>query len=182
MNKTVVCVLSAPQHPEPLFDALLDAGFDNRDISVAWLDEKHHGASDDVTPVATDVPGVAAAGASTGGYLGGTLGIFAGVGALVIPGLGPLYALGPLLSMFTGAAAGAAIGGMMGGLVGLGIPETEAQRYDALIRQGRMLISVHVATPGQARRAKQICLEHGGQDIYAITESEQAPAEQSQTT
>ncbi len=175
MNKTVVCVLSAPQQPEPLFEALREAGFDDNDISVAWLDESHHGQSKEAEPSATDAPGLAIAGASTGSYLGGTLGIFAGVGALVIPGLGPLYALGPLLSMFTGAAAGAAIGSMMGGLVGLGIPETEAARYDTLIRQGRMLISVKASNVERAKRAEEICLAHGGQDLFAMTESTADP-------
>jgi hypothetical protein len=40
-------------------------------------------------------------------WLGGTLGLLAGIGALAIPGVGPLIAAGPIM----GALAGLGVGG-----------------------------------------------------------------------
>ena len=39
-----------------------------------------------------------AAGVTTGGVIGGTLGVLAGIGALAIPGLGPFIAAGPIMA------------------------------------------------------------------------------------
>lgn len=165
MSHDVIGMLRAPRHPEALLEALRAGGFADEDISFAWLD----GA--ELRGPALSVAGeVAGAGMSTGGYLGGALGLFAAAGALLIPGLGPLYAMGPLVGLFTGAVAGAAIGGVAGGLIGMGLPETEAARYDAMIRQGRMLVWVHTASAEQFENASRICLEQGVEELAGIRE------------
>jgi hypothetical protein len=75
--------------------------------------------------------------------LGGALGWLAGVGALAIPGVGPLIAAGPILATLSGAALGGTVGGATGALVGLGIPEYEAQQYEGRLREGNILMCVH---------------------------------------
>lgn len=66
------------------------------------------------------------------------MGWLAGIGALAIPGIGPFIAAGPIMAALGGAAVGTAAGGIVGALVGLGIPEFEAKRYDAKIREGNI--------------------------------------------
>src|ERR1035438_9111534 len=90
----------------------------------------------------TKAPEGVAAGASAGGASGGTLGLLVGIGALVIPGLGPFIAAGPIMSALAGIGAGGAVGGFVGALAGMGIPEYEAKRYDGRVRQGGILGSV----------------------------------------
>ena len=97
--------------------------------------------------------------------IGGTLGLLVGIGALAIPGVGPLIAAGPLLAALTGAAAGATVGGVAGGLIGLGIPEIEAKRYENRIAEGNILISVHAETGDEVARAKEILEEADAEDI-----------------
>lgn len=64
------------------------------------------------------------------------LGLLAGIGALAIPGVGPLVApAGPIMAALSGAAVGAAIGGIGGALIGMGIPEYEAKQYETKIRR-----------------------------------------------
>ena len=63
-------------------------------------------------------------------YIGGTLGLLAGIGALAIPGIGPLIAAGPIVATLAGVGAGGAVGGIVGALVGMGIPEYEAKRFE----------------------------------------------------
>lgn len=82
----------------------------------------------------------AAAGALTGGALGGLGGVLAGLGALAIPGIGPIVAAGPIVAGLTGAAAGAGIGGLAGALIGMGIPEKEAKEYETHFNEGKILV------------------------------------------
>jgi hypothetical protein len=73
-----------------------------------------------------------------------------------------------------GAAVGGTAGGVIGGLVGLGMPEYEAKRYDAKIREGNILISVHVETSEQRSLAKDIFKHHDAKDISSASEAKPA--------
>src|SRR3954471_20931598 len=84
-------------------------GYDTADISVIGKDADDLDEINKVTGTKTE-KGLAA-GAATGGALGGVLGILAGVGALAIPGIGPIIAAGPIAAGLTGAAVGAGAGG-----------------------------------------------------------------------
>ncbi|PLR77367.1 hypothetical protein CU633_11280 [Bacillus sp. V3-13] len=87
-----------------------------------------------------------AAGAATGGVLGGLTGLLVGIGALAIPGIGPLVAAGPIAAALTGAAVGAGAGGLAGALIGMGIPEDEARQYEDEVKTGRILVLVDPGT------------------------------------
>jgi len=84
----------------------------------------------------------AATGATLGGVLGGGAGLLAGIGAVAIPGLGPVVAAGWLVAALTGVGVGAAAGGMIGGLAGAGFGEEEAVTYSEGVRRGGHLVVV----------------------------------------
>lgn len=67
-----------------------------------------------------------AIGAGTGAALGGLGGFLVGLGALAIPGIGPVLAAGPIAAALAGVGLGAAAGGVIGALTELGIPEDDA--------------------------------------------------------
>ena len=90
------------------------------------------------------------------------LGSLACIGAIAIPGIGPLVAAGPVFAALAGAGAGGAAGGLVGGSVGAGIPEIQAKRYAGRIREGGYLISVHCDDSGWAKRAEEILEATGG--------------------
>lgn len=148
---------------EAAVESLKNAGFAPSD--VAFLAPESLGKSGLATEKSTKAPEGAAAGAGSGLLLGGTLGWFVGVGALAIPGVGPLIAAGPILAALAGAGVGSAVGGLAGGLAGMGIPEYEAKRYEGHIGKGGTLISVRVATSDQRERAKKILLAAGAEDV-----------------
>ena len=81
-------------------------------------------------------------GAAAGSVMGGAAGWALGLGALAIPGVGPLLAAGPIIGALTGFAAGAGAGGLLGMLVGSGIPDEHAARYDEAVRGGKIAVSV----------------------------------------
>src|SRR5204862_6541216 len=119
----------------------------------------------------TKAPEGATAGASAGGLLGGTLGLLAGIGALAIPGVGPLIAAGPLLAALSGAAAGAAVGGLTGALVGLGIPEMEAKHYEGKLKGGNILLAVHTAEGDMQAVAGDLLKEGGPLAVRSTSEA-----------
>jgi len=119
----------------------------------------------------TKAPEGATAGATAGGVVGGTLGVLIGLGALAIPGVGPMLAAGPLVAGLAGLGAGGAVGGLIGAIVGLGIPEYEARRYEGRVKDGGILLSVHCETPGDILRAKEIISGTGATDIASSAES-----------
>jgi|SRR5262245_4210295 len=163
MSKAVFCIAKNDKQAESIVNNLKGAGFSTDDISVLFPDKG--GTRDFAHEQHTKASEGAATGAGTGGVLGGTLGLLAGIGALAIPGVGPLIAAGPIMAALSGAAVGAAVGGLTGALVGMGIPEYEAKRYEGKIREGNILISVHTEDSDERSRAKDIFERAGAEDI-----------------
>jgi len=151
-------------------DALISAGFPASDISVL-LPQSLGGPKDMGTEKGTKAPEGTAAGVTTGGIIGGTLGVLAGVGLLAIPGLGPFIAAGPIMAGLAGLGVGGAVGGVTGALIGMGIPEYEAKRYEGRLKKGGILLSVHCATSEEIKRAKVVVERTGGEDVSSTGES-----------
>lgn len=63
--------------------------------------------------------------------------------ALVMPGIGPIVADGPLAAGL-GEAAGHLAGGIAGTLEDAGLPRTDARHWEARIRAGAFLVGAHV--------------------------------------
>lgn len=169
MAKAVFCILKNEAQVATVVDRLKAAGFSNNDISVLFPDK---GSSRDFAHEKhTKAPEGATAGAGTGAVLGGALGWLAGIGALSIPGVGPLIAAGPIMAALSGGAIGGALGGLTGALVGMGIPEFEAKRYEGKIREGNVLISVHSEKAEETKLAREIFEKAGAEDISTAGEA-----------
>ena len=69
------------------------------------------------------------------------------MGALTVPGVGPIIATGWFLS---GALTGALAGGVLGALVDAGVPEKDAERHASDHARGRSFVSVRVEEPDVA--------------------------------
>ncbi len=154
---------------ERTVDDLLAAGFSNDDISVLLPDNE--GTKDFAHDKSTKAPEGTTAGVTTGGIIGGTLGLLAGIGVLAIPGVGPFIAAGPIMGALAGLGVGGAVGGLIGALVGMGIPEYEAKRYEGHIKAGGILLSVHCDTSEKITRAKDLLKHTGAQDISSSSEA-----------
>ena len=154
MKASVYCTAKTVSQADSIVDALKNAGFSNNDISALLPDKRT--TKDFAHEHNTKAPEGATAGGVAGLGVGAALGWLAGIGALAIPGVGPLIAAGPIMAALAGGAVGSAAGGVVGALVGMGIPEFEAKRYDAKIREGNILISVHTEDSKQRDVAKDI--------------------------
>jgi len=154
---------------ETAVDALRTAGFRNTDVSVLY--PENVGSKDLGHVKATKAPEAATTGAASGAVVGGDLGWLVGIGALAIPGLGPVIAAGPIVAALAGVGAGGALGGLAGALIGLGIPEYEAKRYEGRVRNGGILLSVHCDDSEWTRRAEEILKRTGAEDVSAAGEA-----------
>jgi hypothetical protein len=149
-------------------DRLTTAGFSQGDISVLLPD--YDTSKEFAHEKNTKAPEGATTGVATGGVIGGTLGLLAGLGALAIPGVGPLIAAGPIMGALAGFGVGGAVGGLVGALVGMGIPEYEAKRYEGRIKDGGILLSVHCDTSSEIDSAKEVLKASGAEDIASAGE------------
>lgn len=108
----------------------------------------------------------AGTGATLGAVLGGGAGLLAGLGALAIPGIGPVVAAGWLVATLAGAGVGAASGGIIGALVGSGVPEEHAHVYAEGVRRGGNLVTLRT-DDSRAAQAEQIMARHNAVDAGA---------------
>jgi hypothetical protein len=146
MTKTVIAVYDDFDKAYHIVDTLEKSGFARTDISViandadgSYAEHLRRGEliNDDVN---------AAEGAGFGALVGALTGLVVGIGALAVPGLGPVIAAGPIVAALAGttvgAAAGAATGGVVAALVDLGVNEEDAGLYAEGIRRGGTMVAV----------------------------------------
>jgi hypothetical protein len=167
-NTAAFGIFASRASAEIAVDRLTAAGFSNQDVSVLMSDKE--GSKEFATEKNTKAPEGATTGVGVGGAIGGTLGLLAGVGALAIPGVGPLIAAGPIMAALAGLGVGGAVGGLVGALVGMGIPEYEAKRYEGRVKDGGVLLSVHCDSSDEVSKAKDILKAAGAEDIASSGE------------
>jgi hypothetical protein len=168
-NTAAFGIYSLEASAQTAVDELIAGGFSNDDVSVLMSDIQ--GSRDFAAEKNTKAPEGTAAGAGLGGVVGGTIGLLAGIGALAIPGVGPLIAAGPIMGALAGLGVGGTVGGLVGALVGVGIPEYEAKRYEGRVKEGGILVSVHCDSSEEISKAKRILKATGADDIASSGES-----------
>lgn len=162
-NIGIFGLYSTYAYVENAIRVLKAAGFRNTDISV--LMPQNVGSKDLAASKSAKAPEGAAAGAVSSVVVDGTLAWLAAVGALAVPGVGPLLVAGPIVSALAGVGTVGAAGGIADALIGMGIPEYEARRYEGRIRSGGILLSVHCDDAGWPKRAKEILKITGASEI-----------------
>src|SRR3954463_5681295 len=120
-----------------------ESGWFDRDRTTSRVDRDHDGVDDRAEG--------AAAGAGIGATLGGVAGLLAGLGLLAIPGIGPVVASGWLASTAVVAAAGGAVGGLVGALTQAGVSEEDAHVYAEGVRRGGTLVTARVPETDRQR-------------------------------
>jgi uncharacterized protein (TIGR02271 family) len=159
MAKTVIGLFDRMDEARQVVQALIDHGFESDDISLVSRQEGEY-----VTERGDERTSGVAVGAGAGAALGGIGGLLVGLGALAIPGIGPVIAAGPLVTALAGAGLGATAGGIIGALTDLGVPEEEAHYYAEGVRRGGVLVAVDTDDQ-RADRAAEIMERAGAIDV-----------------
>ena len=172
-HRRSVGVFTHRRDAEQALHELRDSGFPMDRVSVVVRDADRNadmaGAS-----VGENVGNKADEGATvgllSGGALGGLTGLLVGLGALAIPGIGPVMLAGAtattLATTLAGVGIGAVTGGLLGGLIGLGIPEERARVYNERVERGHYLVIVD-GSDDEIATAEAI-LHHRGIEEYGI--------------
>lgn len=166
-HQRAIGIFSKRQETETALHSLRDANFPMDKVSVIARDADGEAdiAGVDVQDRVDNKADLGATkGAVTGGTLGSLTGLLVGLGALAIPGIGPIMLAGAgataLATTLAGGAIGAAAGGLLGGLIGMGIPEDRARLYTERLSQGDYLVLVD-GTEAEISRAESL-LSSGG--------------------
>lgn len=174
--KTVVGLYEDIADAQDAINDLVRSGFDRGNISLIAADRWTEGGKmtpvDDDTLLTSDpmqLGSDVAAGMTTGSVVGGLGGVLLGLGALAIPGFGPIIAAGPLVAGLAGAGIGAAVGGLVGGLVNWGVPPEEAELYAESVRRGNILVGLKT-DEATVSRATEIMNRYGPLDVQGRSE------------
>jgi hypothetical protein len=155
---------------ETVVTSLKREGFQSSDISVLFRDSRGNwefAAQKDSKSAAA-----AASGTSSAGAAHGALRWLAGISAIAIPGQGTFVAVGPIRSALEGTAFGSIHGALAGSLIGMGVPESEARRYEGRIVSSWFLLSVNCTDSQRLSKARQILSETRAEDVLATSMSE----------
>jgi hypothetical protein len=159
-GRTLVGIFQSRDEAELVLDELRQAGFDEKDLGFAIRgDDAVAGGAITDAPLTKDGQGTVK-GMVAGGLAGGLLGAAA---VLVVPGVGPLLAMGVLASVLGFGAAGVATGGILGAMVGLGVSEEEARVYEKEFNSGRAIVTVHAGQ--HVTEARQILGRYGAHNV-----------------
>lgn len=157
MSKMVVGAFDDHHSADQVVQELEHNGVPDKEISVV---AKHDGKTEKGHPTGHGANDLSS-GIGWGAAGGGAVGLLASAGALAIPGIGPIVAMGPLAATLSGAAAG----GVVGGLMDYGIPKQESEHLEQHLKHGAVLVSVKT-DEHEIDKAKRLFVDHGARDIY----------------
>jgi hypothetical protein len=183
MKRAVIGIVETNTQVQAVLELLRKAGITQESVSVLMPDRRR--TRDFAHEHHTKAPEGAIAGVGAGGAVGGAVGLLAGLGAIAVPGVGPLLAAGPVMAALSGAAVGAGVGGIAGALVGAGVPEIEAKVYAGKLLGGNILLAVHVESAEHERTAREVLRAAGAHDVDSAGEVRifrHAPAQPPQTS
>lgn len=143
------------------------AGFAEGQISYVAGDTRGH-ETPEVGPPLKDAGTESEAG--TDAFIGGALGLAAGVIALAVPGIGALLAAGPIAGAIGGLTAGTAVGGIIGLLKDHGISDEKAEFYAEGVRRGGALITLHGLDEKREHAARKVLDEAGAIEVEQLAD------------
>lgn len=164
-NTAIFAVYPTHARAETALNALRAKGFTNADISIV---APQGGVEADATApdgAAVSSEPLVPAESGAGPKIGVALGWLTSIGAMAVSGA-MLLAAGPIMATFKGVSD--ALLGIADALMGLGIPEEDAKKYEARVRDGAILLSVHADDAESITRGKEIFEQTGAEDISSM--------------
>src|SRR3984885_6323382 len=157
MTKTIAGFFRTRTEGETAYNQLLASGLDRDQVSFVAGDTRGH-----ETPKIGPIEGTGAESEMPQDVaMGSAIGLAAGLVLLVIPGVGPFLAAGPLAAAMGGIVAGAGVGGVVCLLRGNGVSQEEAEFYGDGVRRGGSLITLRGASEEEEKKARDIMQKNG---------------------
>ena len=153
LHSSVVAVYDSHSEAEQAVRTLAKSGFDMKKLSIVGKD---YATEEGVVGFYNAGDRMKAWGRS-GAFWGGLWGMLFGSALFVIPGVGPLFAAGPLVAWIVAGLEGAAVvGGMSAlgaGLFSIGIPKDSVLTYETQIKAGKFVVIAH-GTPDEVDKGR----------------------------
>jgi hypothetical protein len=163
-QNSIVAVFAQHSGAENAVKELKDSRFDVKKLSIVGSD--YH-SNEDVVGFYNIGDRMKYWG-KTGAFWGGLWGMLFGAAFLVIPGIGPIIAAGPIVAWIIGALEGAAlVGGISAlgaGLFSFGIPKDSVVKYETSIKAGKYLLIAH-GTADEVQQARNVLQNTGAEEI-----------------
>lgn len=167
MKPHIIATFDSPDKAEQAFYAL-QAYVNREDISIVHMTDDRTSSRDLSADTVAD-------GIGYGALFGGGLGLAIGMSTLLIPGIGPILAVGPIITTLAGTTAG----GIAGGLIDMGINRYTAEEMATHVERGLVVMTVEVANPSLRDLIVQVLQVHGAIDIHdeivEISEDQEQP-------
>lgn len=174
--KTAVGIFSLREDARRAMEALLTSGF-SADRVTLLAPGASEGKVHAVPTSETEQPGM---GKAVGGVVGGVAGATAGMGlgaavaSLLVPGVGPVAAVGLLGAALLGAGGavgGAAAGGALEDSLSKGLPKDEIYLYEDALRKGHSVVVALAEDEEGAEGARAILSKEGAESLDAARET-----------
>lgn len=181
-NNIAAAVFSDREQAERAVSELRESGVPDKKISILQLHSDSEDKDDSVERGALDDHDSKGSGIAKGLATGGTVGAIAGLGALLIPGIGPFIAAGALAetlgaagsAIVTSGIVGATAGGLTGALANYGMDREHAEYYEKRIREGGVLVTVDTSDNPSAYAPTRGILRAAGGESADADETERA--------
>jgi uncharacterized membrane protein len=153
-QSATVAVYASHDEADAAIKSLQKAGFDMKKLSIVGKDfrSEEHAIGYYNTGDRVRFWG------KTGAFWGGLVGILFSSAFLLIPVVGHVIVLGPLVSSIIGGLEGAAVAGsgsaLFAALVGLGIPKDSVIQYENEVKAGKFLVLAQ-GTQEEVTRARE---------------------------
>ena len=167
MAKAIAGFFRTVSEGERARQALLQAGFTQDEVGFVTGDTRGHNTPK-VGPALKEEGSESEA--VKDAFVGGAIGLAAGLFAVLLPGFGFLIAAGPLVGAFGGMTAGVAVGGLVGILKDHGVSEDEAEFYAEGVKRGGALVTVHGVEEKRETSAREILDENGAIEVEQLAD------------
>lgn len=154
MKPHIIATFRTPDQAEQCFYAL-QAYVNREDVSIVQMTDDKSTSRDVSADTVAD-------GIGYGALVGGSIGLAIGMSSLLIPGLGPILAAGPIIATLAGGTAG----GIAGGFIDLGINRYRAEEMAAHVERGLVVLTVAVPNPSLRESITDTLRVHGAIDIH----------------
>lgn len=170
----IVGIFEDRAHAEAAAQRLREAGFEDRRVELLLPGDAERAQPESL--VQTDDAEQPGVGRAVGGVVGGAVGASAGLGlaataaSLLIPGVGPVTAIGlAAAALFgaAGAAGGVAAAGALEEKSQHGLPHDEVYLYRDALMHGKGVVFVFPETDDEEKRAREALKRSGAESLDA---------------
>ncbi len=169
IENLVIATYDNHQRAEDAVKELQKAGFDMKKLSILGkgMENEQHIMG------YYNAPERAIFWGKNGAIWGGLLGLLFGSAMFMVPGVGPLFVLGPLAGWILGAIEGAVVVGGLSALgaalFSIGIPKNSALQYESDIKMSKFLVLAH-GSDSEIDTARQILIRTAAKtESHAVT-------------